>query len=102
MATDFERHEVARLMRDRQACCGDFNAREIAGIIKTLYQDDGVSWGKLADLIDPIGEDGRFDVDRLCFIADQMEEMAEKGAMLTSNGLRRAASVIREATGVDE
>lgn len=102
MATDGERHEVARLMRDRQACRGDFNAREIAGIINTLYQDDGVSWGKLADLIDPVGNDGRLDVDRLRFIADQMEEMAGQGAELTSRGLERAAREIRSALGVDE
>lgn len=116
MVSDDERREVAERLRDEVGCGSSWPGMERLGLIIGIKREPRTGWEgriltRLADLIDPDCEEGRYSVartarpvdrDALLELADRMEHMAGMGALLASHGLAMAAASIREALGVDD
>ena len=114
MVTDDERSEAAERLRDEVGCGSSWPGMERLGFILGIKREPRKGWEgriltRLADLIDPDCEEGRYEgvrtarpVDReaLLALADEMDERAPYGWYSGErDSLRDYARRIREACG---
>lgn len=118
MTSDTERREAARRLRDKKAECEERGYPWMCDdLILALGYDHDYEAGdeifdRLADLIDPDCEEGRYSVARtvrpvdreaLLALADEMDDLAEAwGGKYPTNRVAAYARSIREALGVVE
>ena len=119
VVSDDERREVAERLRRAWANVPDKNpVRHHMRVLYEIYaavglNDDGVDaidlFARLADLIDPDCDEGRYSVartarpvdrDALLALADECDEMRDDGLPIGSYEVYRIARRIREAIGV--
>ena len=121
MATDDERREVAERLRDEVGCGSSWPGVERLGLILGVEREPRTGWEgriltRLADLIDPDCDEGRYSVARTARLVDReaLLELAEdvtysatvatvldasKGAEMLAEMLLDIARRIREACG---
>lgn len=121
MVSDDERREVAERLRDEVGCGSSWPGIERLGLILGIKREPRTGWEgriltRLADLIDPDCEDGRYSIARTARPVDReaLPELAEdvtysaaianvmdssKGAKMLADMLLDIARRIREACG---
>ena len=116
MATDDERRRVAERLRGEVGCGSSWPGIERLGLILGVEREPRTGWEgriltRLADLIDPDCEEGRYSVartarpvdrDALLALADELEGEGLDGWASGPVNVGECARRIREALGVSD